>query len=454
MNNKTKNSIKQKVWTFFSSIRLSIIIFLLLAATSAIGTFIPQNQSPEKYFNAYGETLYNIFSVLSFFDMYHSYWFQFILLFLSVNLVVCSINRFFKIKKIIFAKSPKYNISFFRKQKHNVTFFSSHKPQELQEIYKSAIKNRLGYFTLCESNDGFYIFSEKWRWSRLGVFIVHLSVFLLLLGGFTSSFFGLSGHVNIPEKEFKSSFALNNSGKKFELPFKIRCDKFSVDFYNSGAPKEYRSGLTIIENNDPVLSKDIIVNDPLRYKGYNIFQSSYGTLLPDEIFLQIASKATKMVYTKSLKVGQSFEIPEVLGKFTITKVRNSYTFKGFNLGQVVIGKLEDDSGKTVRVVLPVKFPNFDKMRKGKVVINISDFKPRYFTGLQITKDPGVLIVYTGFIVMILGCIITFFLSHQKYFIEVSYKKGKSLVLVSGSANKNTMQMQGKIKKLANKLSAL
>ena len=83
-------------------------------------------------------------------------------------------------------------------------------------------------------------------------------------------------------------------------------------------PKEYRSRLTIIEQGSPVLQKDIVVNDPLRYRGINIFQSSYGELppevrqksSPDTFTLTFTSKETGMVYNKKARIGQEIDIPE------------------------------------------------------------------------------------------------------------------------------------------------
>ena len=58
---------------------------------------------------------------------------------------------------------------------------------------------------------------------------------------------------------------------------------------------------------------------------------------------------------------------------------------------------------------------------------------RYYTGLQVTKDPGVWVVYSGFITMILGIIITFFMSHQRLYVEVGLEGKKSKVMVAGTA---------------------
>jgi cytochrome c biogenesis protein len=106
------------------------------------------------------------------------------------------------------------------------------------------------------------------------------------------------------------------------------------------------------------------------------------------------------------------------------------------------------------VILPVRFPEFDKMRKGGLLISVTDAKYWYYTGLQVTKDPSVWIVYSGFIIMIIGCFITFFMSHQRIFIEVLDKGKHRAVLVSGTADRNRLGMNKKIKTIAEKLTRL
>ena len=97
--------------------------------------------------------------------------------------------------------------------------------------------------------------------------------------------------------------------------------------------------------------------------------------------------------------------------------------------------------------MPLRFPQFDRMRKGNLVISAADFDHKYYTGLQVTKDPGVLIVYAGFIVMIIGCYITFFMSHQRLCIEIVKNGVNSRIMVAGTANKNKLGMQNRIKKI-------
>ena len=42
-----------KIWNVFASVKLTIVLLFSLAATSIIGTLIPQNEDPQAYFQAF-----------------------------------------------------------------------------------------------------------------------------------------------------------------------------------------------------------------------------------------------------------------------------------------------------------------------------------------------------------------------------------------------------------------
>ena len=447
-----------RVWKFFTSVKLTVVLLLSLAVTSIIGTVIPQGATASQYFQKYGELWYKILSsfdsIFEIFNMYHSWWFQILLLLLTINIIICSIDRVKATLKIIFVNVPLFNVSRFRSLEYKKEFSDKRTPDELEEIYKPIVSRSYGYSRVEQTDNGFCLFAEKWRWTRLGVYIVHLSIILMLLGGLIGSIFGFEGFVNVPEGESAKKINLRNTDKIHLLDFEIKCEDFSVSFYDSGTPREFRSSLVIIENEKPVLKKDIIVNDPLRYKGINIFQSSYGTLAPREVTLSFTIRETGMEYKKKAVINKPVDIPEGLGTFIIKDYSSSADFKGHNIGEAFMGILTQKTGNSVNILLPLRFPSFDKMRKGGVVIAVANYNPRYYTGLQVTKDPGVWVVYSGFILIIIGCFTTFFMSHQRLCIEVTGKKNQSTVMISGTSNKNKMGMQRKIEILSKKLDKL
>ena len=164
-------------------------------------------------------------------------------------------------------------------------------------------------------------------------------------------------------------------------------------------------------------------------------------------------------------LGKPVDLPEGFGKFVVVEYLKAAQFRGQNIGDAYKGILTPADGNPVEVLLPLHFPKFDRMRKGALVISVADQKAaafnfgerseqRYYTGLQVTKDPGVWLVYAGFIIMIIGCYITFFMSHQRVCIEIVKGKSKSRVIVTGTANKNKTGMQQRVKKLSDKLAQL
>ena len=439
------------LWHFFKSVKLTVILLLTLAGTSIIGTLIPQNETPSAYFQAFGPFLARLFHVLDFFDMYHSWWFQGLLVLLTVNIVVCSMDRLSATWKLVFVKGPMFRRERFKNAPASQAFSDGRSPGELAALWRKRMASSFATTRFDETEDGFCLFGERWRWSRLGVYAVHSSVVLLLVGGLMGSLFGFEGMANIAEGDSVNTIRLRNSSQTRELGFTIRCDDFDVSFYDSGAPKEFRSELTIMEQGKVVLKKAVIVNDPLRYKGINIYQASYGTLPPRGALMVFTSKETGMRYRKSARIGDTVEIPEGLGSFSLERLDRNAMFKGHAVGEAFGGTLITADGKAADILVPLHFPSFDRMRGGRVVVSVEDTEQGYYTGLQVSRDPGVWVVYAGFLLMLAGCFVTFFMSHQQVCLEVVRDRNGSRVTLSGRANKNPMAVERKVEQLARRL---
>lgn len=464
------------LWQFFSSVTLTVVVLLALALTSIIGTLIPQNQPMQAYYDAFGDFLFRVFAVLDFYDMYSAWWFQLLLAFLILNILVCSVDRLSSLSKIVFVRHPRFSLKRFRSAKKAHSFQAKGDLEALLDPFQAVVKKQFRYQRVEAAEGSTCIYAERGRWTRLGVYVVHSSVVLLIIGAMVGSFFGFEGFVNIPEGEGTDTIRLrNNPAMGLRLPFEIHCDDFTVEMYSNGAPKEFRSDLRLVQDGKTIFTKEIIVNDPIRYKGINIFQSSYGELPPEhpsqqaandgappERFdLKMTSKSSGKTYDRKLSIGETLALPEGLGSFTLEAYLPKMQFGGQQLGPAIKGLLTPKEGEAAEVLVPLKFPNFDKMRRGKVVIAVAGtaaekFRPqkplvkKYYTGLQVTRDPGVKIVYTAFIMMILGCVITFFMSHRQMCVEIA-PNGK--VRVSGVANKNPLGLERQVEQLAERLQA-
>ena len=178
------------VWKFFASVRLTIVLLLTLAITSIIGTLIPQNEAPQAYLEAFGPSLYRFFDLLGFLDLYHSWWYQALMLLLALNILVCSIDRLSATWRIIFPERPKFNLARFRRVEPKEEFTIDGAGGQLQERYQSTISRSYRYCRVEETDSGYAIFGERGRWTRIGVYIVHLSIICMLVGGVIGTQFG------------------------------------------------------------------------------------------------------------------------------------------------------------------------------------------------------------------------------------------------------------------------
>jgi len=441
------------VWKFFTSVKLTVSLLLILAATSVIGTLIPQNASDAFYLQKYGEVFSSIFKGLDIIDMYHSWWFLTLLGLLAVNIIVCSIDKLQTNWKIIFPGKVSFNLDRFNRSSSAHRFDSDKDPGTLEKACRDLMESTVGSVSIQKDDGGNALFAEKGRWTRLGVYVVHMSILFMLAGAVIGSQLGFKGFVNIPEGATTDTIqARTGQHKHIPLGFSVRCNNFSVSFYDTGQPKEFKSNLTLIENGREVLTRDIIVNDPLRYKGISFYQSNYGTASAKNIHLKYTSRDSGLVYEKTLSFHEALTLPESGGQLILDRFTNGYQFRGHNLGEGFVGHIVPENGPEKEIFLSVRFPTFDKMRQGKFAFEVAGFDKKYYTGLQVNKDPGVWYVYLGFILMIVGCWITFFMSHQSCCIHIAKRDGdKSRIMVAGYAHRNPQGMKLKIEKLAEKI---
>lgn len=423
------------LYDLFRSIKLTIFLLIVLAILSIIGTLIAQNASRSEYIQRYGIGLYEVLNFFNLFDMYHSWWFSGILLLLVTNLIACSIQRFPGVWSQI-SRPPTGLEDFMLKTLPYVerVQVESKGSAKAGENIRTYLKKKFGNPIQFETESSFTLFSEKGRFSRLGFSITHLSLLIILIGGLLGSLFGFRGHVEILEGEAVNQIFLHVKGEDVSKPidFSVRCDDFNVTYYDLRGQekqvKEYISQLTVLENGKEMLKKTLRVNHPLHYKGLAFYQSTYGNI--HEITLGINRNGKERTYLKAL-VGLVVPIP---GSDTFVRVLQ-YAPQVHNFGEGVQVALFKPNQEPQPFWLLKNFPNFDEKRGDQFFLTLEGVTSKEYTGLQVTKDPGVWVVWIGCGLMILGLIVSFFFSHQRVWVRIP-KDPEGEIVLAGSVNKN------------------
>jgi cytochrome c biogenesis protein len=438
----TERSFINNVWDFFCSLKLTLFLLISLALTSIIGTVLPQGALPPEYVASISPAKLQIYSKLGFFDMYHSWWFITLLYVFSINLISCSIKRlphvfkFISEPTLVLGEGARSSFSL----KKELTFSGS--IEKGKERLAEFIGKEFSTPVITELNGEYHLFAQKTAWCRLGVYVVHFSILVIFIGAIIGSLAGYKGFVTIVEGTSINSFEGRN-GQQMPLGFDVLCEKFNVEFYATGAPKEFRSILTILENGRPVPGYSqikVIVNEPLTYKGITFYQSSYGQ----------ANEGGDHFITVAQRSGGAPEKIAVREGVTVT-LKDGTAVKLLEATQEVRQFAPGFSGPAARIEVTRKgaapqtfiafknYPEVNAQRGDALIFGYDGSSAKQYTGLQVAKDPGVWVVWLGCALMVIGIVVAFFMSHKRVWLVVS--KGHARMYGNASKNQAAFQMQ-------------
>ena len=435
---KTKRSLTTKIWGFLSSLKLLVFLLLILAVLSIAGTIIQQDRPLQEYYRYFKPLTVAIFNKLGLFDMYHSWWFVSCLVLLAINLIACTITRY----KGIMAGVRKRELVLDEKLKRSLPFIETVTYDlPLEKVQDAALaivgKKFTGkYKETVNEEGGRHFFFEKARYSRLSFFLTHLSILLIFLGAIIGSFFGYKSYVNLLEGD--TFYQLQTrSGKLKTLNFQVKCNAFDVEFYNTGDPKDYRSDLSVIKGGREVVRKTIRVNDPLTFEGVTFFQSSYGAL-PEKATIEAVNMDGSLRGDATAFFGKRTAVRGVPDIIEPADYQEHFILpSGMDAGPALGINVYPQKGTPRGLWLLEKYPQYDKMRGEDYYFRIKKMEIREYTGLQVNKDPGEILVWTGAVILILGVMIAFFISHRQLWVSLKTDgNGKSELTIAGTANRN------------------
>lgn len=298
---------------FLGSMNLAITILVVIAIASVIGTVLKQNQDYNDYIIKFGPFWHEYFKTLRLYDVYGSMWFLLLLAFLVVTTSVC-----------IYRNLPAMmqELSNFRLNSQLKTLNTMENARTWQVEEDAGLAERVrrffsinGYQTRQKQHDDrLVIAGMRGKFNRIGYLLTHMGIVVICLGAFLNAkldltvrewlgklkpvtesmlvkdmpkvstlqpgeAFAFRGSSPIPEGESVNYTFINiRDGAVVQyLPFSIELKQFRVEQYNTGQPKSFESDVVIHDKRlkEP-LKATISVNHPLVYRGYNIYQASFG----------------------------------------------------------------------------------------------------------------------------------------------------------------------------------
>ncbi len=401
------NKKESRFWSFFASVRLTIFLLAIIVLVAIVGTIVPQREAATQLASQISHGLFYFLQTMQIFDLYHSILFFLLLGLLFLNLIVCSINRFPHAWRQFRFKSATANPDVFREISEDAFIFVGQDEKAVAEIASAAMKSRFRTYSNQKTADGLYLYGEKGRYSYFGVYVVHLSILVLIAGVVIGSLFGIEGYVNIGEGQTISKIDLRNKDQVLLLPFAVRCDRFTIEFYDNGAPKTYRSDLTFLKNDQVAVQGQVLVNHPFSFEGLRFYQASYGLTSDGKASLSIF-KNNKKSQDILVGLGETFALPGKEAEVQVLRVEEDL----MNMGQAVKLSVASGRGETVfwvfRHIDKIKemnpgvveqIPMFNPGLFSPYIFVINDVQKKYYTGLQVSKDPGLPVVVAAALLM-------------------------------------------------------
>lgn len=418
-----------------------MFLLITLAVISIIGTIIPQGSPPPEYLQTISQNKLKLYQTLGFFDMYHSWWFILLLSLLCINLIACSIKRLPHIWQTITQPVLVMSDGLEKTLSSRTMFITNGDSSTLRDRIAAVLKAEFADPVITIDGGAFHLFAQKAPWSRLAVYAVHLSVLVIFIGAIIGSLFGYKGYVNIIEGQTISN-VMSRTDKEIDLGFALRCEQFSVAKYPNGAPKEFKSIITVLENGRPVpdyTNVRVIVNDPLTYKGITFYQSSYGNA--GDYFFTVSDVSGKEGATFKVDRNSSVTLPDGSSMHIIEETDDVSTFAPALSGPAVQVEIHDQRGGAEKVIVYANHPELNiqhaKEHSGGLVLQYKGSQKRMYTGLQVAKDPGVWVVWLGCLLMVVGIYVAFFMSHRRIWVRVE----NGTITIGGNASKNQAGFQ-------------
>jgi len=412
-----------RVVGWISDLRVAILLLLVIALTSGVGTAIPQREPADLYHRLYDPQpwlgLLNGDGVLALQldHVYSSGWFLGLLAWLALALLLCSWRRQWPALQAALRWVDYRTPRQLSKLSVAETFTTETPKASLDQL--AELLQRQGW-QIQRHDDR--LAARKGLLGRVGPLLVHAGMVVLMLGAAWGSLGGQRA-----EQYLAPGRSLELMDSRGSSKLTLALDGFSIQRDPAGRPEQFTSKLRILEGDgsDSSLLKqaEISVNHPLRFMGVTLYQADWA------------------LATISLQLGKSplLELP-----------LQSFPQLGEQVWGIVLPTRPDGS-EPVLLSLgseqgPVEIYGADgislaRLAPGGAAVEVKGLPIRVesvllASGILLKRDPGVPLVYAGFAIALTGGGLSLLATRQLWAIADEQAGQDGQLHVAGLCNRN------------------
>ena len=455
-------SIFDKIWNFFTSIKVGVGIIAIIAIAAAIGTILPQEYfipigaDPLQHYTEQYGTFGTLYYKLGFTQLYSSWWFVLLMGLLALSLIAASVDRGVPLYKSLKNQRAKKHASFFKRQRLFKEYESNENAQALAETFENK-KYKL-------KTDGDHYLLEKGRLSRWGPYINHTGLIILLAGSMLRFFPGVYIDEIIYAQEGETVGIPTTDGQYY-----MRNDGFTLDTYDEDAGtvfdqslqnnmemtiSNFQTDITMFENKtadivgsspdlEEIENYSIRVNHPYYFDDYELYQSSYDNS-------QMKSMTFRLEDSEGNVLGENFTVGlddpadsyEITEDITINMKAYSPDFLEIDENGTLISEtpvptnpafvFEVAAGDTSELSLLQIMNSTDITQDNEYSIKFVEAEEHMASVLTLKKDLSMPIIATGFVIFLIGLFIGSYINHRRIWINAEGDTMK----IAAHTNKN------------------
>ena len=456
-------SVIDKIWNFFSSVKVGVTLIGILLAASAIGTifpqeaYIPKTVTPEEHYaDTYGiaGTLYY---ELGFHNLYSSWWYLTMIAMLGISLTIASIDRVVPLYRSLKKQKVTRHEGFMHRQR----IFGITKTDDTE---LGPIKERLEkrHYKVREENGN--LLAEKARFSRWGPYVNHLGLIIFLIGCMLRF---------VPGMYIDKTFWVRE-GERLEIPgtngqYYLQNNEFIVEVYdnekdekfaeaidkNGVIAKNYQSNVTLYERTNDILpgeeaelkkikDAEVKVNFPLKHDRYALYQVDYKLDELSKMSFNLMKKDSEKTFGEftvdlnnpqkkyKLKKGYTVELKSYFPDFdfddegkpiTVTKVPNNPAF--------IFNMITPDKPEGETSFVAIK-QNLEPLGENDYKVSFAGIETRHAAALTVRKDMTLGLLFLGGGIFMIGVVQGAYWNHRRIWI----RKKDGEIWLAGHTNKN------------------